>query len=782
MEHLDYLNNFSKNKIVFDGTVGFSSPTSKELSDTFLFALDTENTNVNDERCITYATQLMYFGTKGKHGKKFIKHEDRFMNLFTHPSDFWKYVNDMPEQNLEFYVFNAEYDVNNLLNFAIRDFNLKEQTLLYSEVEGYEGLYKDETQRLSKNETYTYKKMNRNGKIYRCEIQLGDTVVGKKRVTKKITIIDMAKKLTGRLVSNVESFTSLKMNKSDLDYSIFRDYRHTDYTEEELLYMWNDVYCLCDLVMEYVYSGKYQHTDKLTTSSMALENYKDILLEEFTNALSDPSNILYALGQEYITYCKKNKINFLLARAEEPKYSKKAEKYYSYTNMYTDGEVRFIKEEYINKKDVFNFIFPQLDFTSFDYVKTSYAGGITRFKNKNDVGKWLVGKGIGVDINSSFPYSYTTFKLPFGHGIFHNGDELELSDNRLQIIRVKALNFKIKKNKEPNISKGMLISRAKKSTMETWVKEFHGDCVITMTSEDYRYFIKNYTIEELEVLDYIEYRCMHGLFSAFTNKFYGLKQTLEDSDPVRSWVKLILNAVYGKFGQNKCSEMRADNYNNDTNSIEDTIVQDNENNVELLSDGVYVPLASFVTSYSRLHLIEVLNIINATKGIEWKYCDTDSAYVQGDVNILKKAIKDYIDLDYTGELGKWKIEKYFDKIYIIGIKKYIYYGGKFENDNYSYHATLSGINNKYFKFIEKYCEQDENCICELNNKEDKDFIHEVHEHDRKYYVGEDNNPFIYKDEQLKQRVKGAYRSIRKKTVIDGQILFNTIYCIKGDVK
>ena len=27
----------------------------------------------------------------------------------------------------------------------------------------------------------------------------------------------------------------------------------------------------------------------------------------------------------------------------------------------------------------------------------------------------------------------------------------------------------------------------------------------------------------------------------------------------------------------------------------------------------------------------------------------------------------------------------------------------------------------------------------------------------------------------------TYRSIRKKTVIDGQILFNTIYCIKGEI-
>ena len=50
-----------------------------------------------------------------------------------------------------------------------------------------------------------------------------------------------------------------------------------------------------------------------------------------------------------------------------------------------------------------------------------------------------------------------------------------------------------------------------------------------------------------------------------------------------------------------------------------------------------------------------------------------------------------------------------------------------------------------------------------------------------YYVSNDkNNPFIYKDKNCTDMVYGAYRSIRKKTVIDGQILYNSIYCIKGE--
>ena len=67
------------------------------------------------------------------------------------------------------------------------------------------------------------------------------------------------------------------------------------------------------------------------------------------------------------------------------------------------------------------------------------------------------------------------------------------------------------------------------------------------------------------------------------------------------------------------------------------------------------------------------------------------------------------------------------------------------------------------------------------NKEGQEFIKNVIEDKTEYYVSNDkNNPFIYKDKNCTDMVYGAYRSIRKKTVIDGQILYNSIYCIKGE--
>ena len=783
MESIDYLNNYEYNKIQWDNTIEeYKNITSSQLKDTILFALDTENTNFNNERCITYATQLMEFGKKSYKtgGYTFIDGNDRTMQLFTHPDIFWEYVHNLPNQKLLFYVFNAEYDVNNLLNFAIKKYNLREVEPEIIEVEEYDGLYEQKSKILTVKDEYLYHKITRNGKIYKATIQFSMIKSGKTTGIKKITIIDMSKKTIGTLKSNVESFTSLKMNKNDLDYSIFRDFGHKDYKDEELLYMWNDVYCLSDFVIEYVYSGKYKHTDKLTTSSMALANYKDELCEDVKEAYYNTSHKLHDISIKFYNRCV-NKIKFMLANKDSGKYKKQFKEYEEYLYKYNGSIDEYIFDKYYTSKDVFDFIFPKLTYEEFDYCKTSYCGGITRFSNKKYVGQWINEKGIGVDINSSFPYSYTHFKLPYGVGNFvkFKRDSI-LNDDKLYILRFKVKSFNIKKNKEPNISKTMMLNISDNKNTDTWIKSYNKPCIINCTSIDYMYFKENYSHRGLELIDGMEFNCLQGFFDRFTNKFYPMKSQKGVSKGLRSWVKLILNGVYGKFGQNKSSELRQDVYNIETNSIDDVIVKNEEGTINLLSEGVYLPLASFVTSYSRLHLIEVLNKINETKGINWVYCDTDSSYVIGDDEILKEAIKEYIDIDYTGKLGLWKIEKYFDKIMVIGIKKYIYYGGEFKDKDYSYHCTLSGINNNYFKFIEEYCNKDDMCIREIN-EEGQEFIKNVVEDKTEYYVSNDkNNPFIYKDKNCTKMVYGAYRSIRKKTVIDGQILYNSIYCIKGE--
>ena len=83
---IEYLNNYNYKKIQWDNYIEqYKNVTQAQINDTVLYALDTESTNYNNERCITYATQLMEFGTKKSRTNEynFINSEDRIMNLYT---------------------------------------------------------------------------------------------------------------------------------------------------------------------------------------------------------------------------------------------------------------------------------------------------------------------------------------------------------------------------------------------------------------------------------------------------------------------------------------------------------------------------------------------------------------------------------------------------------------------------------------------------------------------------------------------------------------------------
>ena len=156
-----------------------------------------------------------------------------------------------------------------------------------------------------------------------------------------------------------------------------------------------------------------------------------------------------------------------------------------------------------------------------------------------------------------------------------------------------------------------------------------------------------------------------------------------------------MNSSYGKFGQNNTTELRKSHYNEELNRIDSEIVKNSDGSPVLTSmNQVYLPVAIFITDYSRLKLINKLIDINRTKGCKWVYCDTDSVYIVGNEKAIIKAMGSDRDKDNSGDLGLWKLEHTFNKIKIIGIKKYVVY-----DIDGSIKVTLSGINKKYFDII-----------------------------------------------------------------------------------
>jgi len=167
------------------------------------------------------------------------------------------------------------------------------------------------------------------------------------------------------------------------------------------------------------------------------------------------------------------------------------------------------------------------------------------------------------------------------------------------------------------------------------------------------------------------------IFKDFVLELYDLRlKYKQDGNIPFSWIiKLILNSLYGKFGQRGVeweeygynpdlpdgvfTEINGDNGEVSTFRVFDGLVEKKVSNDE--SYNSFPAISSFVTSYSRVHLWNL--IVHAGMENVW-YCDSDSLIVN---EIGYEQLKDFID---EHELGKLKVENEATLIEIRGCKDY----------------------------------------------------------------------------------------------------------------
>jgi len=175
------------------------------------------------------------------------------------------------------------------------------------------------------------------------------------------------------------------------------------------------------------------------------------------------------------------------------------------------------------------------------------------------------------------------------------------------------------------------------------------------------------------------------VFEEYVNYFYNLRLEMKkNKDPRQSFVKILLNALYGKFGsKDRCERIEG------TDEI--SLILEREDwreHYELKGwtlepdDGFYLvgleptikpkcnffPIASAITSYARVELQKTISKCQ-NNGLKVAYCDTDSVHIYD----LKEGQK--IPIDIGGELGQWDLErpKDFEKDFV---PKAIYYERK----------------------------------------------------------------------------------------------------------
>jgi len=289
----------------------------------------------------------------------------------------------------------------------------------------------------------------------------------------------------------------------------------------------------------------------------------------------------------------------------------------------------------------------------------SYRGGLTDIFCK---GKFS-GKFYKLDVNSMYPFVMSRHKYP---------------TKLIQVIE----NFPVEKlSKIPEgfvwiarcdltITKPVLALRYKKK-----ICLVEGNITATITSAEYEAFKQYIKINKIHSIAVYK---ADNIFKEYVEYYYNkrLEAKARNDNTNALFYKLLMNSLYGKFGQlirerelvsvTDLDDMLTENEKNNNESADISIVSKVGDKYLVLgkhkiSYNSFPAIASFVTAYARVYLMQL--ILKAQEENVY-YCDTDSLIVN---NEGYNNLRDLID---NSELGKLKLEDTADEIEIIAPKWY----------------------------------------------------------------------------------------------------------------
>lgn len=323
---------------------------------------------------------------------------------------------------------------------------------------------------------------------------------------------------------------------------------------------------------------------------------------------------------------------------------------------------------YNNFKNSFKFMdeyFPELETDFLENYRLAYRGGRCQV---NPIYEGQILYNVKrYDVNSMYPSVMVNCELPFGNPI-----RCEVPGRyKFELYKVD-IKFKLKE--------GHLPSLLKKNTM--WAEgsyyiESDGLETMYISSVDLEILTRHYDIESLIYLEIFGFRTVKGIFKEYIDYWYKVKSTTQGA--MKAIAKLMLNALYGKFGS-RCRGKSKIPY------LDEEGILNFATTPETDMKKYYLPMAIAIVSYA--HLI-IDDAIVSTGYENFVYCDTDSVHT---LSSLDRSIVDNV------VLGKFKLEATELKSKYIRQKTYCFCEMNKDNE-IEYTITCAGMNDATKQYL-----------------------------------------------------------------------------------
>lgn len=322
-------------------------------------------------------------------------------------------------------------------------------------------------------------------------------------------------------------------------------------------------------------------------------------------------------------------------------------------------------------KEAFNRLFPQLDYTVDKEIRMSYKGGWTflnpMYSDKN------IGEGAVYDVNSMYPWAMKNCVLPYGYPVFRSGAPEPSKIYPLYVVQFVAT-FDLKKGRYPSIQ----LKNTGIYGNNEYITNSMEPTLLTLTNVDYELFLHNYDVDIYEFNGCYYFNGQVGMFDEYIDNWYSVKEESDRSGNkgMKQIAKLMLNSLYGKFGMRLDGRSKIPYFDTEQNKVRYRL-----SDVEQRT-GVYLPVATFITSYCRDKIIRAAEMCYD----RFVYADTDSIHIKGLEDV------DGLDVD-NYRLGAFKKESTFNRARFIRQKTYmeISYRTLVDYDGYEYSEPVLEI-------------------------------------------------------------------------------------------